>query len=123
MGIVVDVVAIDVLGHQLHRSIVTDAIQGTVAGAVLGFFAAQIFVRIKATKVNGWIPIFGCGIPGNGMLFRAACALVFLGPVNLPQEAMYWTTSKDGAGHGLNGRHDYIMHFPPAFRPTMLSGR
>jgi len=24
---------------------------------------------------------------------------------------MYWTTSKDGAGHTLNGQHDYIMHF------------
>jgi hypothetical protein len=63
VGIVVHVVAIDVLGHQPHRCIVTDAVQGTVAGAVLGSFAAQIFVRIKATKVNGWITIFGCGTP------------------------------------------------------------
>jgi hypothetical protein len=56
-------------------------------------------------------------MPGNGMLFRAACALLFPGPVNVPQEAMYWTTKKDGAGHGLNGRHDYLMHFPPASLP------
>ena len=117
VGIVVHVVAIDVLGHQPHRSIVTDIVQGTVVGAVLGFFPAQTFVRIKATKVNGWITLFGCGVPGNGMLFRAACALIFLGPVNVPQQAMYWTTSKDAEGHGLNGRHDYIMHFPPGGLP------
>jgi len=117
VGIVVHVVAIDVLGHQPHRSIRTDVVQGIIAGAVLGFITAQIFARMKATRVNGWITIFGCCMPGNGMLFRAACALTFLGPVNLPQEAMYWTTSKDGAGHGLNGRHDYIMHFPPGGLP------
>jgi len=71
------------------------------------------------TTVNGWITLFGCGVPGNGMLFRAACALRFPGPVNIPQEAMYWITSKNGAGHKL-----YMMHFPPGgFRPTTHSGR
>jgi hypothetical protein len=30
---------------------------------------------------------------------------------------MYWTTSKDGAGHKLNGRRDYVMHFPPGGLP------
>ncbi len=117
VGIVVHFVAIDVLRHQPHRSVVTDIVQGTLAGGVLGFFTAQIFARIKATKVNGWITLFPCGVPGNGRLFRAACALTFLGPVNVPQEAMYWTTRKDGAGNGLNGRHDYIMHFPPGGLP------
>ena len=106
VGVVVRVVTLHVLGHQPHRSIRTDVVQGIIAGVVLGFFTAQIFARIKATKANGWITIFGCGVPGNGMLSRAACALIFPGPINVPQEAMYWTTSKDGAGHGLNGRHD-----------------
>jgi hypothetical protein len=117
VGVVVHVVTLHVHGHQPHRSIVTDVVQGTVAGGVLGFFTAQIFARIKATKVNGWITLFGCGVPGNGMLFRAACALMFPGPVNVPQEAMYWTTGKDGAGHGLNGRHDYMIHFPSGGLP------
>jgi hypothetical protein len=117
VGVVVRVVTLHVLGHQPHRSIRTDVVQGIIAGVVLGFFTAQIFAGIKATKVNGWITIFGCGVPGNGMLFRAACALIFPGPINVPQEAMYWTTSKDGAGHGLNGRRDYIMHFPPGGLP------
>jgi hypothetical protein len=30
---------------------------------------------------------------------------------------MYWTTSKDGMGHTLNGQHDYIMHFPAGQLP------
>jgi len=111
VGVVVHVVTLHVHGHQPHRSIVTDVVQGTVAGGVLGFFTAQIFARIKATKVNGWITLFGCGVPGNGMLFRAVCALVFPGPVNVPQEAMYWTTSKDGSGHKLSGAHDYTLRF------------
>ena len=117
LGLIVYVVRIHVLGLPPHRSIFTDVFQGIVAGGVLGFYTVQIFARIKATKVNGWITIFGCGVPGNGMLFRAACALIFPGPVNVPQEAMYWTTSKDGAGHRLDGRHDYMMHFPPGGLP------
>ena len=117
VGVVVRAVTLHVLGHQPHRSIRTDVVQGIIAGVVLGFFTAQIFARIKATKVNGWITIFGCGVPGTGMLSRAACALIFPGPINVPQEAMYWTTSKDGAGQGLNGRHDYMMHFTPGGLP------
>lgn len=56
--------------------------------------------------------MLGCGEPGNGMFLRAACALAFPGPINTPQEAMYWTTSVDGANHDLSGEHDYIMRFP-----------
>jgi hypothetical protein len=92
-------------------------VQGVLIGIGLAFVTAQIYARIKATKVNGWITIFGCGMPGNGMLFRAACAQIFPGPVNVPQEAMYWTTSGDGAGRTLSGRHDYIVHFPPGGLP------
>ena len=39
------------------------------------------------------------------------------GPINVPQEAMYWTTNEDGAGQQLSGQHDYIMHFPPGGLP------
>src|SRR6266498_4688453 len=95
------------------RTVRNDVVQGILIGGGLAFITAQIFARIKTTKVNGWITIFGCGVPGNGMLFRAACAQIFPGPVNVPQEAMYWTTSGDGAGHTLSGKRDYIMHFPP----------
>jgi hypothetical protein len=87
-------------------------IQGILVGVGLAFITLLIIGNAYVTKVNGWTTMFGCGEPGNGILRRAACSVVFLGPINVPQEAMYWTTSKDGAGHTLNGRHDYILHFP-----------
>ena len=99
------------------RTVRSDVVQGILIGFGLAFVTAQIYARIKATKVNGWITMFGCGVPGNGMLFRAACAQLFPGPVNVPQEAVYWWTNEDGAGHTLSGRHDYVMHFPAGQLP------
>jgi hypothetical protein len=93
------------------RTVRTDVLQGFLIGWGLAFVTAQIYARIKATKVNGWITMFGLGKPDNGMLLRAAHAQLFPGPVNVPEEAMYWWTNTDGAGHTLNGQHDYIMHF------------
>jgi hypothetical protein len=102
-------------GHA--RTVRNDVMQGILIGWGLAFLTAQMFARVKATKINGWITMLGCGLPGNGMLLRAAHAQVFPGPVNIPQEAMYWTTSGDGAGHALSGEHDYVMHFPPGGLP------
>jgi hypothetical protein len=90
-----------------------DLVQGFFAGFGLAVVTVETVARIKATTVNGWITVFGCGVPGNGMLFRAACARLFPGPVNVPQEAMYWRTNVDGAGHALSGQHNYVLHFPP----------
>ncbi len=99
------------------RTVQSDVIQGILIGFGLAFVTAQLYARIKATKVNGWITMFGLGVPGNGMLLRAAHAQLFLGPVVVPQEAMYWWTNADGAGHTLDGRHDYVMHFSPGGLP------
>ena len=108
-----------VLGHFFtsSRTLRSDVVQGILIGFALAFVISQIYARIKSTKVNGWISMFGLGDPGNGMLLRAAHAQLFPGPVNVPQEAMYWTTSGDGAGHTLSGKHDYIIHFPPGGLP------
>jgi hypothetical protein len=99
------------------RTVRSDVVQGILIGFGLAFVTTQIYARIKATKVNGWITMFGLGEPGNGMLLRAAHAQLFPGPVNVPQEAMYWWTNVDGAGHTLSGKRDYIMHFPPGGLP------
>jgi hypothetical protein len=99
------------------RTIRNDVVQGVLIGWGLAFVTAQIFARIKATKINGWLTMFGCGVPGNGMLLRAAHAQMFPGPVNVPEEAMYWWTNVDGAGHTPSGRHDYVMHFPAGGLP------
>ena len=108
-----------VLGHFFtnSRSMFTDVLQGFLIGFGMAFVTSQIYARFKATKVNGWITMFGLGEPGNGMLLRAAHAQLFPGPVNVSQEAMYWTTSGDGAGHTLSGNNDYIIHFPPGGLP------
>jgi hypothetical protein len=99
------------------RTVRNDVVQGILIGFALAFVTAQIYARVKATKVNGWITMFGLGVPGNGMLLRAAHAQLFPGPVNVPEEAMYWWTNTDGAGHTLSGRNDHIMHFPPGSLP------
>jgi hypothetical protein len=103
--------------HTYTRTITTDVVQGILVGVGLAFITLLIIGNAYVTKVNGWTTMFGCGEPGSGLLRRAACNVIFLGPVNVPQEAMYWTTSKDGAGHTLNGRHDYLMHFPAGQLP------
>jgi len=99
------------------RTVSSDLIQGALVGFGLAFVSAQIYARIKAKKVNGWITMFGLGEPRNGMFLRAAHAQLFPGPVNVPQEAMYWWTNVDGAGRALSGVHDYVMHFPPGQLP------
>jgi hypothetical protein len=107
------------LGHFFvhSRTVRLDVMQGFLIGVGLAFVTAQTYARIKATKVNGWITMFGLGVPGNGMLLRAAHAQYFPGPVTVPEEAMYWWANVDGAGHTLNGEHDYIVHFPPGGLP------
>ena len=96
--------------------IIAGLIPGIIVGGILVVVTAGILIGTEVTWVNGWITIFGCGVPGNGMLLRAACAGV-LPAVNVPQEAVYWTTTKDGAGQKLSGLHDYILHFPPGGLP------
>jgi hypothetical protein len=102
---------------MFNRTIFTDILQGIILGGVLAFLTLQILANTYVTTVNGWTTILGCGEPGNDILFRAACAKTFSGPINLPQEAMYWTTKIDGAGQQLTGAHDYVMRFPPGGLP------
>ncbi len=95
-----------------------DVVQGILIGAGLAFITLLIILpNVYITKVNGWTTMFGCGEPGDGILLRAACGVVFSGPINVPQEAMYWTTKVDGTGQQLTGAHDYILHFPPGELP------
>ncbi|MDQ2800537.1 MAG: DUF1214 domain-containing protein [Armatimonadota bacterium] len=93
----------------LHNALV----QGFLVGFGLAVVTIEIFARIKSTRINGWVTIFGCSLPSNGIFMRAACARIFPGPVNVPQEAMYWRTNVDGSGRTLSGEHNYVLHFPP----------
>jgi hypothetical protein len=100
-----------------QRNIVSDIVQGIIVGGVLGFITFQIIAHAYVTKVNGWTTMYGCGEPGIGIVLRGACGAIFPGPINLPQEAMYWHTNKDNAGQKLSGQHDYVMHFPAGQLP------
>ena len=90
---------------------------GLLIGVGLAFVTLRIVGNTYVTKVNGWTTMFGCGEPGDGILLRAACSETFVGPINVPQEAMYWTTSVDSAGQRLSGNHDYVLHFPAGGLP------
>ena len=92
-------------------------IQGVLIGFGLAFVSAQVYARVKAKKVNGWITMYGLGNPGNGMFLRTAHAQLFPGPINTQEEAMYWWTHADGAGHTLNGENEYVMYFPAGGLP------
>jgi hypothetical protein len=100
-----------------RRTIVSDVVQGIIVGGVLALITFQVLAHAYVTKVNGWTTMYGCGEPSNGILLRGACGAIFPGPINVPQEAMYWTTNKDGTGQKLSGVHDYIVHFPPGGLP------
>jgi hypothetical protein len=114
-----------VCGYVLIRRIISPneltlrnaLVQGILVGFGLALVTIEILARLKATRVNGWITIFRGGVPGNGMFTRAAYTRLFPGPINVPQEAMYWRTDVDEAGHTLSGDHDYILHFPPGGLP------
>jgi hypothetical protein len=100
-----------------RRNIVSDVVQGIIVGGVLAFITFQVIAHAYVTKVNGWTTMYACGEPGNGILLRAACGAIFPGPINVPQEAMYWRTTVDGTGRKLSGQHDYLMHFPAGQLP------
>ncbi len=94
--------------------------QAVIIGAVLAFLTANVLMsaamRAATTTVNGWSTTMKAGQPGNGLLLRAAFARV-LPAINVVQEAAYWTTTVDGAGQRLNGRHEYVMRFPAGQLP------
>jgi hypothetical protein len=101
-------------------TIVTDVVQGIIAGGVLAFFSAILIMNIELrqmqTSVNGWTTTLECGKLGNGILRRAACANS-VAALNVPEEEVYWTAFVDGAGRRLNGRHDYLLHFAAGALP------
>ena len=106
-------------GPMPARSVVTDVVQGILAGAGLAFITLITVSHAYVRRVNGWTTMSGCGEPGNTLVKRAACSVLFPGPINTPQEAMYWTTSTDGMGDALSGKQDYLMHFPPNDLPPV----
>ncbi len=101
-------------------TVVAYVVPGGLVGAVFAFVTALLLITAQVnamqTTVNGWSITMTCGKASNGILVRAGCAQA-LPMVNLPQEAVYWTTTVDGTGQTLTGSHDYVLHFPPGGLP------
>ena len=101
-------------------TVVAYVVPGALVGAVFAFVTALLLITAQVnamqTTVNGWSITMTCGKATNGILVRAGCAQA-LPMVNLPQEAVYWTTTVDATGQTLTGAHDYVLHFPPGGLP------
>ncbi len=108
------------MAHALAWLSQSGVVQGVIIGATLAFLTAIVVMNAVArsitTTVNGWSSIRVCGQPGNGILLRAACAKA-LPVVNVFEEAAYWTTTRDGSGGTLSGRHQYVLAFPAGQLP------
>ncbi len=94
---------------------------GIVVGAVLASFGlGGTLIYIEAhtmeTTVNGWSTTLKYGQWGDNILLRAAFSQV-LPAGNVPEEAVYWTTTVDSTGARLNGQHNYVLHFPAGGLP------
>jgi hypothetical protein len=93
---------------------------GVIVGAVLALSTALLLisnqVHAMQTTVNGWSVTMTCGKASNGIVVRAACAQAYFA-INLPEEAVYYTTTVDRAGQPLTGAHDYVLHFPAGELP------
>jgi hypothetical protein len=93
---------------------------GVIVGAVLALVTALQLITAQAqtmqTTVNGWSVTMTCGKASNGIVVRAACARTYFA-INLPEEAVYYTTTVDSAGQPLTGAHDYVLHFPSGELP------
>ena len=94
------------------RPVLTDVVQGAVAGVGLAIVTVEVLARVKAINVNGWVRMLGCGAPATALSCESRARGCSPGPVNVPEEATYWTTQVDHAGRPLTGRPDYVMHFP-----------
>lgn len=80
----------------------------------------RIMGHLKDTgrHVNGWTFTTDGGDYGKDYLQRALITAVGLG-CNLPQDAVYPTTTVDAAGRKLNGNSKYVMRFPEGELPPV----
>jgi hypothetical protein len=95
-------------------------VQGVIIGATLAYLTAILVLNAVAKRetrtVNGWGAIRRVGLPGNGLLVRAALQKA-LPVVNVFEEAAYWTSTMDEAGSPLRGERAYHLHFPAGQLP------
>nr|WP_315974439.1 DUF1254 domain-containing protein [Microvirga sp. HBU67692] len=75
-------------------------------------------IRTVGTLENGWVVATTLGRYGTDYLKRATVTAVGLG-ANLPQDAVYPTTSVDSSGRKLTGSEKYVIHFDKGQMPPV----
>lgn len=97
-------------------------VQGVIIGATFAFLTTIVLLnsvaRAQTTTVNGWKAIRRAGLPGNGVVVRAALQKA-LPVVNVFEEAAYWTATTDSAGARLSGGRSYRLRFPAGGLPPV----
>lgn len=68
--------------------------------------------------INGWTVSLNTGIYGTDYLQRALITAIGLG-ANLPQDAVYPMTEVDSGGKPLDGKNNYVQHFPKGQTPPV----
>lgn len=95
--------------------------QGVLIGVGLAILLTYVIagsaVLRTSSKANGWTAPMSCSVPG-GLTLEGGCALIYP-TIDPPTEAIYWTSSKDGAGAALDGTKNYILHFPTGQTPPV----
>ena len=66
-----------------NRTVRNDVIQGILLGGGMALVTIYVYGRFKTSRVNGWITMYGCNMPGNGIIKQAACYMYFPGPINV----------------------------------------
>lgn len=95
-------------------------VQGAIIGGTLAFLTTLLLLDAVARRhsrtVDGWRSFPEAGLPGTGVLVRAALQKA-LPAVNVFEEAAYWTAHADAARKRLTGAHAYRLHFPAGGLP------
>ncbi|MBF6557635.1 MAG: DUF1254 domain-containing protein [Acidimicrobiales bacterium] len=80
--------------------------------------AAQVLRAVASTShgVNGWVEHLDVGRYSSNFLVRAEIAQTGWGS-NIPQEAVYINSSRDGHGDPYSGSRSYVMRFPAGSLP------
>lgn len=98
-------------GEPFHINQLDDAAQkGLEQSVKAGQEAIQKHYKKAGVDKNGWVYTTKTGTYGTDYLQRAFIAEVGLG-ANLPQDAIYPSTTVDSKGAKLNGANKYTMHF------------
>jgi hypothetical protein len=110
------------VGKSFDLSKKPAAVQKALARVPKG--SQQLFawkVPTLARVANGWsMNTDTMGVYGNYYLKRAIVAQIGLG-ANLPEDAIYPMNLVDAAGQPLEGKHNYVLHFPRGATPPVAA--